>query len=99
MAYTSMLFALGFDRFIFGQSPGVWSIIGSTLILGSAIYMAMQKDKGSTRTDETRAGTGAGQNRDEEEGLMRGVDEGDEEAIDREQQGTIEMGRMERQRG
>lgn len=91
-----MLFALGFDRFIFGQTPGVWSIIGSTLILGSAIYMAMQKDKGSTRTDETR--TGAGQNRDEEEGLMRGVDEGDEEVIDREQQSTIEMDRMETRR-
>jgi hypothetical protein len=49
MAYTSMLFALGFDRFIFGQTPGVWSIIGSTLILGSAIYMALQKDKGGNR--------------------------------------------------
>lgn len=91
-----MLFALGFDRFIFGQTPGVWSIIGSTLILGSAIYMAMQKDKGSTRTDETR--TGAGQNRDEEAGLMRGVDEGDEEVINREQQSTIEMDRMETRR-
>jgi hypothetical protein len=97
MAYTSMLFALGFDRFIFGQTPGAWSIIGSTLILGSAIYMAMQKDKGSTRTNETR--TGAGQDRDEEEGLMRGVDEGDEEAIDREQQDTIEMDQMEARRG
>jgi hypothetical protein len=97
MAYTSMLFALGFDRFIFGQTPGVWSIIGSTLILGSAIYMAMQKDKGSARPDETR--TGAGQDRDEEEGLMRGVDEGDEEAIDREQQGTIQMDQMEARRG
>ena len=92
-----MLFALGFDRFIFGQTPGVWSIIGSTLILGSAIYMAMQKDKGSARTDETR--TGAGQNRDEEEGLMRGEDEGDEELIDREQQSTIEMDRMDTRRG
>jgi len=97
MAYTSMLFALGFDRFIFGQTPGVWSIIGSTLILGSAIYMAMQKDKGSTQASETR--TGAGQNRDEEEGLMRGVDEGDEDVIDREQQGTIEMNQMEARRG
>jgi hypothetical protein len=96
MAYTSMLFALGFDRFIFGQTPGVWSIIGSTLILGSAIYMAMQKDKGSTQTNENRAG--AGQNRDEEEGLMRRVDEGDEDVIDREQQGTIEMNQMEARR-
>lgn len=96
MAYTSMLFALGFDRFIFGQTPGVWSIIGSTLILGSAIYMALQKDKGGNRTNETR--TGGGHDRDEEEGLMRGGQEGDEEIFDREQQSTIEMDEMERRR-
>jgi hypothetical protein len=98
MAYTSMLFALGFDRFIFGQTPGVWSIIGSTLILGSAIYMALQKDKGGNRTNETR--TGGGHDRDEEEGLMRGVEEeGGEDIIDRGRQSTIEMDEMERRRG
>ncbi|KAG9544146.1 hypothetical protein KCU79_g17151, partial [Aureobasidium melanogenum] len=97
MAYTSMLFALGFDRFIFGQTPGVTSIIGSTLILGSAIYMAMQKDKGDSRKNETTGGLA--QNRDEEEGLMRGVQEGDEEIFDQAQQSSsIEMGQMETRR-
>ncbi|KAG9753756.1 hypothetical protein KCU73_g5816, partial [Aureobasidium melanogenum] len=97
MAYTSMLFALGFDRFIFGQTPGVTSIIGSTLILGSAIYMALQKDKGDSGKIET---TGVlAQNRDEEEGLMRGVQEGDEEIFDQAQQSSsIEMGQMETRR-
>ncbi|KAG9675775.1 hypothetical protein KCU99_g3846, partial [Aureobasidium melanogenum] len=96
MAYTSMLFALGFDRFIFGQTPGVTSIIGSTLILGSAIYMALQKDKGDSGKNET---TGVlAQNRDEEEGLMRGVQEGDEEIFDEAQQSSIEMGQMETRR-
>ncbi|KAH0356149.1 hypothetical protein KCU83_g1282, partial [Aureobasidium melanogenum] len=96
MAYTSMLFALGFDRFIFGQTPGVTSIIGSTLILGSAIYMAMQKDKGDSRKNETTGGLA--QNRDEEEGLMRGVQEGDEEIFDQAQQSSIEMGQMQTRR-
>lgn len=88
-----MLFALGFDRFVFGQTPGVTSIIGSTLILGSAIYMAMQKDKGDSRKNETAGGLA--QNRDEEEGLMTGVPEGDEEIFDQAQQSSIEMDQME----
>jgi hypothetical protein len=95
MAYTSMLFALGFDKFIFGQTPGATSIIGSTLILGSAIYMAMQRDKGvEAQPDESRAGVG--QNRDEEAGLMRGTEEReeDEDIIDQEQS-SMEMQGME----
>jgi drug/metabolite transporter (DMT)-like permease len=44
MVYTQMLFALGFDKLIFGTVPGWTSIIGSSLILGSAIYVAVQKD-------------------------------------------------------
>ena len=98
MAYTSMLFALGFDRFIFGQTPGATSIIGSTLILGSAIYMAMQRDKGGSARANNETRTGVGQNRDEEEGLMRGADEGDEEIVDRGQESIIEMEPIEARR-
>lgn len=43
MVYTNMLFALLFDRWVFGTIPGVWSLLGSGLILGSAIYVALQK--------------------------------------------------------
>jgi drug/metabolite transporter (DMT)-like permease len=43
MVYTNMLFALLFDRWVFGTVPGVWSLLGSGLILGSAIYVAVQK--------------------------------------------------------
>jgi hypothetical protein len=39
-----MLFALGFDKLIFGHSPSVLSILGSSLILGSAIVVALQKN-------------------------------------------------------
>ena len=44
MVYSQMLFALGFDKLIFGHTPGVMSILGSSLILGSAIVVAVQKD-------------------------------------------------------
>lgn len=44
MTYTQMLFALTFDKIIFGHSPGWMSIVGSSLILGPAIFVAMQKN-------------------------------------------------------
>ncbi|KAH8596421.1 hypothetical protein B0O99DRAFT_498117, partial [Bisporella sp. PMI_857] len=43
MIYTQMLFALGLDKVVFGQSPGWWSLGGSGLILGSAIFVAVKK--------------------------------------------------------
>ncbi|KAK0107180.1 hypothetical protein ONS95_003885 [Cadophora gregata] len=43
MIYTNMLFALGLDKLVFGQSPGWWSLAGSGLILGSAIFVAVKK--------------------------------------------------------
>ncbi|KAF7189579.1 putative membrane protein, partial [Pseudocercospora fuligena] len=49
MTYTQMLFALTFDKLVFGHTPGVLSIIGSSLILGSAIVVAMQRDSGEKK--------------------------------------------------
>jgi drug/metabolite transporter (DMT)-like permease len=47
MIYTNMLFALMLDKVVFGQSPGWWSLAGSGLILGSAVFVALQKQKGN----------------------------------------------------
>ena len=70
MTYTSMLFALMFDKLVFGHTPGIMSILGSSLILGSAITVALQQDPSkaqqkdnvnSVRSDEeSRAGLMAG---------------------------------------
>lgn len=46
MVYTSMIFALGFDRWIFGTVPGWWSLGGCACILGSAIFIAVRKADG-----------------------------------------------------
>ncbi|KAK3113565.1 hypothetical protein LTR53_009050 [Teratosphaeriaceae sp. CCFEE 6253] len=46
ITYTQMLFALSFDRFFFGHTPDWMSLAGSTLILGSAIYIALVANVG-----------------------------------------------------
>ena len=63
MVYTNMLFALLFDRWVFGTVPGVWSLLGSGLILGSAIYVAVQKGVAGD-------GVGRGVGREAEVGLL-----------------------------
>jgi drug/metabolite transporter (DMT)-like permease len=66
MTYTHMLFALALDKLIFGQSPGWWSLAGSGLILGSAIFVAVQRQEGDGAADEA-AHAGAA---DEEIGML-----------------------------
>lgn len=74
MIYTQMLFALSFDKFFFGTIPDITSIIGSTLILGSAIGVAVQQSK-ATKTDEPRDD----EHQEEAIGLMGALD--DEESL------------------
>ena len=70
-----MLFALTFDKLVWGHTPGALSIIGSSLILGSAIYVAMLKEQ-ANKKEEGASDVGE---RDEERGLMEeGEDSGDE---------------------
>ncbi|KAL8728968.1 MAG: hypothetical protein Q9166_005063 [cf. Caloplaca sp. 2 TL-2023] len=59
MVYTNMLFALAFDKLVFDTTMGTLSILGSSLILGSALYIAVKQDpskkfksSGRTREDE-----------------------------------------------
>ena len=71
MVYTQMLFALAFDKIVFNTTPGVWGIAGSSLILGSALYVALLNNNKEKKDD------GRGEvPRDEEVGL--GVDDADE---------------------
>jgi len=63
------LFAAFSDHFFFGVSPSAWSVVGSLLILGAAITMAMQKASPKD-TPERQAGDG-----EEERGLMGAVDD------------------------
>lgn len=49
MLYTQMLFALAFDKLVWNKIPGALSIFGSSLILGSALYVAVQKNSSTTK--------------------------------------------------
>ena len=76
MVYTQMLFALAFDQIVWGVSPGVISIIGSSLILGSAIYVALHRENASHKM--LVASTTVVTTADEEMGLGKGMDDVDE---------------------
>lgn len=74
MLYTQMLFALVADKAIWGESLGLWSWVGSGLILGSAVWVTI--GSGSL-------GRGKGQG-DVEDGSEEGVPLKGLQATDRE---------------
>ncbi|KAK3706005.1 hypothetical protein LTR37_012999 [Vermiconidia calcicola] len=68
MAYSQLIFAIGFDKLIFGHTPDLYSFIGSFLITGAAITIALQQnpdqgneqnknDNGTEGDEESSAGT------------------------------------------
>jgi len=66
MIYTNMLFAMGLDRVVFGVVPGVWSLLGGGIVLGSAVYIAMQGKAGGgreARRTDVESGSGGVQMR------------------------------------
>ncbi|KAK4235944.1 hypothetical protein C8A03DRAFT_17362 [Achaetomium macrosporum] len=85
MTYTHMLFAAGFDRWVFGHRMGVVSVVGCGLIVGSALWAALGKktapapgEEGGRRErrgDVERDGSSGG----EEAVPMLDDDPGDEE--------------------
>ncbi len=70
MVYTQVIFALAFDKLVFNTTPDGWSIVGSSLVLGSALYIAVHKESSKTKN----VGLGGGE---EEVALIIG--DGDEE--------------------
>lgn len=85
MVYTQMLFALTFDKLVWGTTPGALSIVGSSLILGSAIYVALHKDAGEKESRSRAAGAA-----DEERGLVEGVTDDDVGSIADEAEAAVD---------
>ncbi|KAM0277014.1 hypothetical protein ACHAQH_006139 [Verticillium albo-atrum] len=81
MVFTHMLFAAGFDKWVFGHSMGWMSLAGCGLIIGSALYMVITKDSGAPRRE---GGVEVGGMRDAEgvPMLMEADDEDDFDALD-----------------
>ncbi len=53
MIYSAMLYALVFDKLVWGTTPSALSILGSILILGSAICVAVHKQNNHQPDDVT----------------------------------------------
>lgn len=45
MVYTQMLFALAFENVVWDTTPRAGSLVGSTLTLGSAHFVAFRKGR------------------------------------------------------
>ena len=60
MAYSQLIFAIGFDKLIFGHTPDLYSFIGSFLITGAAITVALQQnpDQGNEQNKNDAATEG-----------------------------------------
>ncbi len=46
MAYTQMVFAAGFDRWVFGHRMGGWSLLGCGLVVGGALWVVFGRQEG-----------------------------------------------------
>ncbi|AEO71138.1 uncharacterized protein THITE_2123230 [Thermothielavioides terrestris NRRL 8126] len=61
MTYTHMLFAAGFDKWVFGHEMPLVSVLGCGLIVGSALWAALgKKEGGGGRRPEEDAERGVG---------------------------------------
>ena len=78
MVYTQMLFALAFDKLVWGINPVGLSVVGGMLILGAAIYVAVHKDSTRSGAPSSAARKPEG-TMDEEEGLVAGMDEDEQD--------------------
>ncbi|KAK0706722.1 hypothetical protein B0T26DRAFT_743893 [Lasiosphaeria miniovina] len=74
MVYTHMLFAAGFDKWVFGHEMGVISLIGCTLIVGSALWAALAKKEPAKKAGESvpmlRDNGGEDEQEDDEDGAF-----------------------------
>lgn len=71
MVYTQLLFALAFDYMFLGIIPGLSSIVGNILILGSVLCLALYV--GDPKVDKSVEARGG-----EEAGVVEGIDADDE---------------------
>ncbi|GAB1313582.1 Integral membrane protein DUF6 [Madurella fahalii] len=83
MVYTHMLFAAGFDRFVFGHEMGIVSLVGCGLVVGAAVWAALGKKEVKRREGDMERG-GRPANRGEEGVPMLSAEGGREEDADME---------------
>ncbi len=55
--YVRLLYAIGFDIFLFATFPDAWTLVGSTVIIGSTLYIARRQAR--LRSSESGGRDGA----------------------------------------
>ena len=82
MVYTQVIFALAADKLVFDTTPDGWSIVGSSLVLGSALYVAVHKERPKAENsargaadEEVALMPRGGADRDRSAETIRGVEE------------------------
>jgi drug/metabolite transporter (DMT)-like permease len=100
MVYTHMLFAAGFDRWVFGHRMGVVSVVGCGLVVGSAVWAALGRKGGRDGEGRKEVGEGdveRGGRREEGVPMLDGSggeeDEGEREREEGENGGSL-LGRV-----
>lgn len=63
--YSNLLFAIILEKLVFRKNPDNWSLVGSGIIIGGAIWVALEKQKIPKKSEE----------RLEEEGEVFDIDE------------------------
>ncbi|KAI5846542.1 hypothetical protein DFP73DRAFT_476110 [Morchella snyderi] len=86
MVYAQMVFAVGWERLVWGSVPGVLSVVGSVLILGSVVWVGMRKGKGKGEEGRETGGRGG----DEEAVPLGRWEESEDEGA--ESEGERELG-------
>ena len=69
MAYTQMVFAAGFDRWVFGHRMGGWSLLGCGLVVGGALWVVFGKAEGRVEGGKGEGDVESGGRGGEEEGI------------------------------
>lgn len=85
MVYSQMLFALFWERVVWGTAPKWLSIVGSVMILGSVIFVGVMKSKQTVPKKDVVV-------RDEEVGFLQEAAE-----REREQEQEYEQERIQEQ--
>jgi drug/metabolite transporter (DMT)-like permease len=94
MVYTHMLFAAGFDRWVFGHRMGLVSLAGCGLIIGSALWAVLSKKPAVKKADDADVEQG-GVEETEATPFMLDVDDSEEEEGDDLPSQSIEQNRTQ----
>lgn len=83
MSYTGMLWAAGFDKWVFGHEMGRMSLMGCVLIVGSALWVVVSKSEASPKDCRNDIESVGSEDEIETDSLLGSTDVEDEESLEK----------------